>query len=374
MRQLPFLDNLPKKHVIFGLTTVLGICMIGGIVWTKHHHQPLPVAGEAALVRTTTITVANTAPQYTYSGEVRGRYESQLAFQVGGKIIKRHVDLGSVVRAGDALMEIDPKDINQTVQANAAQVSAAQSQLKLAENNLNRYRQLYEQNAISQAQLDQYQTAYDAAVAAVRETSAQYVQGANQLYYSTLYANSAGVISDISAEAGQVVNAGQAVLTVVQDGSREIEISVPENRVEELRQAQLLQVSFWALPGVTVEGKVREVSPIADKTSRTYKVRISLVKPPPEIKLGMTATVAAAAANGQQAAAIPLSAIYQTGNKPNVWVVENNSVILRPVTVGQFGNNQVEILAGLQNGDIVVTAGVHKLREGQKVRAPGDDR
>ncbi|MGL5512069.1 MAG: efflux RND transporter periplasmic adaptor subunit, partial [Sporomusa sp.] len=230
-----------------------------------------------------------------------------------------------------------------------------------------------EQNAISQAQLDQYQTAYDAAIAAVRETSAQYVQGAHQLCYSTLYASSAGVISDISAEAGQVVSAGQAVLTIVQDGSREIEISVPENRVEELRRTQLLQVSFWALPGVTVEGKVREVSPIADKISRTYKVRISLVNPPPEIKLGMTATVAAAAPDGQQAAAIPLSAIYQTDTEPNVWVVENNTVMLRPVTVGQFGNNQVEILAGLQNGDIVVTAGVHKLREGQKVRVPGDN-
>ncbi|MGL5514816.1 MAG: efflux RND transporter periplasmic adaptor subunit, partial [Sporomusa sp.] len=127
--------------------------MIGGVVWTGHH-QPLPVAGKAALVRTTTITVANTASEYTYSGEVRGRYESQLAFQVGGKIIKRHVDLGSVVQVGGALMEIDPKDINQTVHAKAAQVSSAQSQLKLAENNLNRYRQLYEQNAISQAQLD----------------------------------------------------------------------------------------------------------------------------------------------------------------------------------------------------------------------------
>lgn len=372
MRQLPFLNKLSQKHVIYGLATVLGIWMIGGVVWTGHH-QPLPVAGEAALVRTTTITEASTAPEYTYSGEVRGRYESQFAFQVGGKIIKRHVDLGSVVSAGDALMEIDPKDITQTVHANGAQVSAAQSKLKLAENNLNRYRQLYEQNAISQAQLDQYQTAYDAAIAAVRETSAQYVQAANQLYYSTLYATSAGIISDISAEAGQVVSAGQAVLTIVQDGSREIEISVPENRVDELRQAQLLQASFWALPGVTVEGKVREVSPIADKISRTYKVRISLVKPPPEIKLGMTATVAAAAADGQQAAAIPLSAIYQTGNKPNVWVVENNTVFLRSVTVGQFGNNQVEILAGLQNGDIVVTAGVHKLREGQKVRVPGDN-
>ena len=371
MRQLTVLNKILKKQIVYGLAILLVICIFGGMIW-KGQHQAQPVVSEAALVRTTTVGLANAAQEYTYSGEVRGRYESQLAFQVGGKIIKRHVDLGSVVQAGDALMEIDSKDINQTVNANAAQVYSAQSQLKLAENNLNRYRQLYEQNAISQAQLDQYQSAYDAAVAAVRETSAQYVQGANQLGYSTLYATSAGVISDISVETGQVVSAGQAVLTVVRDGSREIEISVPENRVEELRRAQLLQVTFWALPGVTVEGKIREVSPVADKISRTYQVRISLINPSPEIKLGMTATVTAADPGSEQTAAIPLSAIYQTGSTPNVWVVENNTVMLRSVTVGQFGNNQVEILAGLQNGDIVVTAGVHKLREGQKVRVPGD--
>lgn len=243
MRLLKNVNKLPKKQIIYGLAIVLGICIIDGMIW-KEHHQSQPVVSEVTLVRTTTVRLANAAQEYTYSGEVRGRYESQLAFQVGGKIIKRHVDLGSVVQAGDALMEIDPKDINQTVTANAAQVYSAQSQLKLAENNLNRYRQLYAQNAISQAQLDQYQSAYDAAVAAVQQTSAQYMQGANQLGYSTLYANSAGVISAVNAEAGQVVSAGQAVLTLVQDGDREIEISVPENRIEELRRAQLLRVTF----------------------------------------------------------------------------------------------------------------------------------
>jgi len=374
MRQLQFLNKILKKKIIYGSAIVLGICIIGGMIW-KGQHQPKPVADEIALVRTTTVGLTNTAQEYTYSGEVRGRYESQLAFQVGGKIIKRHVDLGSVVQVGDALMEIDPKDINQTVTANAAQVYSAQSQLKLAENNLNRYRQLYEQNAISQAQLDQYQSAYDAAVAAVRQTSAQYVQGTNQLGYSTLSATSAGVISNISVETGQVVSAGQTVLTLVQDGDREIEISVPENRIEELRGAQLLRGTFWAMPGVTVDGKIREISPIADKISRTYKVRISLVNPPSDVKLGMTAAVAATYPGGQQQqiATIPLSAIYQTGSTPNVWVVENNTVSLRSVTVGPFGDNQVEILAGLQNGDVVITAGVHKLQEGQKVRVTGDN-
>lgn len=112
---------------------------------------------------------------------------------------------------------------------------------------------------------------------------------------------------------------------------------------------------------------------MADKISRTYKVRISLVKPPAEVKLGMTAAVAAIHPDSQQIAVIPLSAVYQTGDTPSVWVVQNDTVSLKPITVSQFGDNQVQVLNGLQNGDVVVTAGVHKLREGQKVRVTGDN-
>lgn len=373
MQQLKLLTKMPKKKLYYGLASiVLGICIVSGMMW-KERSQPKPVEDDVALVQTTVIRVSEPAQDYSYSGEVRGRYESQLAFQVGGKIIKRNVDLGSTVNAGDALMEIDAKDIAQTVNANAAQVYSAQSQLKLAENNLNRYRQLYEQNAISQAQLDQYQSAYDAAVAAVQQTSAQYTQGANQLGYSILYANSAGVISGINAETGQIVSAGQSVLTLVQDGEREIEINVPENRIEELRKAEQIQVTFWALPGVAADGKVREISPIANKISRTFKVRISLLNPPAEIKLGMTSTVTVVHSGSKQTASIPLSAIYQTGDTPNVWIVQNDTVTLRPIKVSLFKDNQVEVLEGLQNSDVVVTAGVHKLKEGQKVRTAGDN-
>jgi membrane fusion protein, multidrug efflux system len=308
----------------------------------------------------------------SYSGEVRGRYETQLAFQVTGKIVKRNIDLGSVVKPGDTLMEIDPKDIQQVVNVGSAQVYAAESQLNLAESNLNRYRQLYEQNAISRAQYEQYQNAYVAAAAGVRQASAQYVQGTNQLSYSTLYAESAGVVSSINVEVGQVIGAGQTVITLVRDGEREVEINIPENRIEEVRKAQQIRVTFWALSNVSIEGKLREISPMADKISRTYKVRVSLVNPPQDIKLGMTATVNMANSNNPKTVYIPLSAIYQTSDAPDVWVINNGVVNLKPVKIGAFADGKVQVLDGLQEGEVIVTAGVHKLREGQKVRATGD--
>lgn len=374
-QRLNWMNHLSKRKLYYGFTAILAmICIMGGFLW-KGHHQAKPAVEDVVLIRAMRIGQAEPASNHTYSGEVRGRYESQLAFQVGGKIVKRNVDLGNRVRAGEPLMQLDPKDVQQTVNINTAQIYSAESQLKLAENNMERYRKLYEQNAISRMQYEQYENAYAAAVAALRQASAQYAQGANQLEYTTLYADSAGVIASIDAEAGQVVSAGQSVVTLVRDGELEVEISVPENQIEEVRKTRKINVSFWALPNVMVDGIIREIAPIADKVTRTYKVRISLLKVLPEIKLGMTAAVSMAGDNQLTSIYIPLSAIYQEKDIPAVWVVNEDSVNLRPIQVGTYGDSKIQVLAGLNPGDVVVTAGVHKLREGQKVRiSDGDGR
>lgn len=362
--------NITGRKKWYGLAlTAIILCLAGGMLWQKSHRVTPAAETKIPLVQTLTVGAAGAASLYTYAGEVRGRYESQLSFQVGGKLIKRNVELGSAVQAGELLMQLDPQDFNQMDNSNAAQLAAAQAQLTLAENNLNRYRQLYAQAAVSRAQLDQYQSAYDIARAAVRQTAAQYEQGANKLDYTRLYADQPGVIAAVNAETGQVVSAGQSVLTLVRDGQREIEINIPENRLQEFRDVSPCKATFWALPGVSVDGAIREIAPMANAITRTYKVRVTLVNPPPEVKLGMTAAVTITGA-GQQAAAIaiPRSALYQTGDVPGVWVIKNDTVTWRPVTVGVGNNDTIPVLTGLQPGETIVTAGVHKLREGQKVR------
>ena len=358
-----------KRVKLLVISCFLIVLAGGGWQWYSQTHAKSENQ-HVVLVRTQIVGDRDANQQFTYSGEVHGRVESQLAFQVGGKIVKRNVELGSRVSAGDILLQIDPKDIQQTVNSSTAQVSAAQAQLRLAESNLQRYRQLYEQDAVSRAQYDQYVNAYEAALAASRQASAQYSQGANQLDYSSLRASAAGIVSALNAEAGQVVSAGQPILTLVQDGEREVEINVPENRVEEVRTAQQIKVSFWALPGVVLEGKIREISPIADAATRTYKVRITLMNPPETIKLGMTASaqIDKAGFQSQATVEIPLSAVYQTDGSAGVWVVKNEIVSLKSITVGEFGDAKIQVLSGLTPGETIVTAGVHKLREGQKVR------
>ncbi|WP_027407055.1 efflux RND transporter periplasmic adaptor subunit [Anaerovibrio sp. RM50] len=327
------------------------------------------------LVKTKQVGNGDINVEGTYTGTVRGRYETNMSFQVGGKILSRNVQLGDRVNSGDVLMSIDPRDVVQQSNQGDAQVAAAKTQLDLAQSNLSRYQQLYEKEAIPAMVLDQYQTAYNSALAQYNQAVAAAETGHNALGYTALVAPAAGVISSVTAEAGQVVGAGQTVLTLVQSNELEIEINVPENRLEDVQLGKTAQISFWALKGVTAEGSVREISPIADPVSRTYKVRISIPNPPKGMQLGMTASVKCQESfgNSEGGLVLPLSSIYQVNDTSQVWVVDKSTdtVSLKDIKFEEIGDNSVRVM-GLNVGDIVVTAGVHKLRQGQKVRLMED--
>ena len=326
---------------------------------------------KSPLVRTQTVAAGSAAQAAEYAGSVHGRYEKNMAFQVGGQIVGRDVQLGDRVSAGSVMMRIDPKDVAQKTTAADAQAEAAGAQLALAETNLARYRQLYAEAAIAAAVLDQYQTAYDAALAAYQAAAAQATEAHNALSYTELVADADGVVSGLSAEVGQVVAAGQTVLTFVESGEMEVEIDVPENRLPIIAVGKNVEVSFWAMANTKARGVIREIAPMADPATRTYKVRVSVPNPPAGMALGMTASVnvtgekTGGAAN--TTATLPMSAIYQTGEKPCVWIVKDGKVSLREISVVSFGANEA-VVAGLSAGDVVVTAGVHKLHEGEEVR------
>lgn len=348
---------------------VLCVCLLLAVCAGCGNKEETSAA--AALVKTQQVSFGGAGSQASYAGSVHGRYETNMSFQVGGQILNRNVQLGDRVRAGQTLMVIDAKDVVQKVNQGDAQVESARAQLRLAEANLSRYRALYDEQAVAAATLDQYQTSYDAAMASYQQAVAQAEQGYNSLDYTNLAAGADGVISAVNAEAGQVVAAGQTVLTLVQTDELEVEINVPENHVKDMPVGRNVTVDFWALGNTSVNGVVREVAPMADATARTYKVRISLPQPPDGMQLGMTANVTCSAAgenSPEDYAILPLSAIYQTNGSPQVWVVDtDNTVSLHDVQVSDFGDNKVRV-TGLRDGDIVVTAGVHKLRDGQEVR------
>lgn len=354
-----------NRNMTIGAALLLSAVIFSGCGKEAAPEPKLP------LVRTQTVSVGSAAQSAEYSGSVHGRYEKNMAFQVGGQIIERSVQLGDRVSAGSVMMRIDPKDVAQKTTAADAQAEAAGAQLALAETNLARYRQLYAKAAIAAAVLDQYQTAYDAALAAYQAAAAQATEAHNALSYTELVADADGVVSGLSAEVGQVVAAGQTVLTFVESGEMEVEINVPENRLPIMSVGKNVEVSFWAMGDAKTRGIVREIAPMADPATRTYKVRVSIPNPPAGMALGMTASVNVtgekAGGAATTAAALPLSAIYQTGGKPCVWLVKDGKVTLHEISVESFDANDA-VVRGLSAGDVVVTAGVHKLHEGEEVR------
>lgn len=360
---------IQKKYYLY--TAVVVALALGASGCGKEQAETV----QPQLVKIVTVGEATGSTEGTYSGTVKGRYESNLAFQIGGRITARNVQLGSVVHAGDVLMTINPQDAAQSVNQAQAQVSAAQAQLQLAQANLTRYQQLYAAGAVSAAALDQYQTAYDQAVAQYAQVGALAQAQQNQLSYTQLTADADGVISSVVGEAGQVVSAGQTVLTLVHAGDLEVQINVPENKLADFTVGKEVGVSFWALQNQSVTGVVREVSPMADATSRTYKVCVAIANPPEGMQLGMTASVTNTMTPNSTSGAtyvLPLAAIYQTGDAPKVWVVgKDNTLTLKNVTVAAFGDNTVTV-TGLSQGDKVVTAGVHMLHEGEQVRTERD--
>lgn len=351
--------HLPLNPILVVLvSTVLTAC--------REEHAPAPSVPPTVLVRAA--APADAASATTYAGEVRARHEADLGFRVGGKIASRLVDVGAEVKAGQALARLDPTDLQLNVAAVRAQVGAAESDLALAKAEVDRYKALADRKFVSQAVLDAKTTAYKATAARLDQAKAQLDLSGNQAGYATLASDRPGVVTAVLAEAGQVVAAGQAVVRVARPEEKEILIYVPEGRLAELRGARELAVSLPANPGVALRGAVRELAPAADPATRTYAARIRLLNGDPALRLGMTAQVALATNAAAPGVKVPLSAVVERGQGPEVWAVVQGKAQRRPVKVAEFREDGAVLAEGVAAGEPVVAVGAHKLVAGQAVR------
>ena len=335
--------------------------------------KPVEKVEEVRPVRVMRLAADNVDVAAEFSGEVRARVESRLGFRVGGKIISRKVDVGSVVKRGEVLMQLDPQDL-QLAQAQAnAGLKAAESNRDLAKAEMKRYQELREKNFVSQAVLDSKETAFKAAQASYEQAYAAYRNQSNQAGYTTLVADVDGVVTSVDAEVGQVVGAGNPVVRVAQAGEKEIVIGIPEDKVDTLRRINDVRVRTWARPNESIPGKLRELSPVADPATRTYTAKISIPNAPESVKLGMTAYVTFVAKTSDAMIKLPLNALFQQKSATSVWVVENDKVKLVPVQIAGTTGNDILVANGLSPGQAIVTAGVNLLRDGQKVKILGGE-
>lgn len=322
----------------------------------------------AVLVRTVAAGGGGVAVQ-VYTGEVRARYETDLAFRIGGKVIERRVDVGATVRRGQVLARLDPQDAKLAVAAAAAQVAAAEADAVLARAELERAQGLRAQGFISASALDARKTSLEAAQARLRQARAEAAVSGNQAAYADLAADADGVVTAVAVEVGQVLAAGQSVLRVARPGEREVLVHVPESRLREVAVGAAVHVRSWSAPEREFVGRVREVAPAADAATRTYAVRVAVAQADDALPLGSTASVAVAqAASGQTL--LPLSAVGRIDAQPVVWVVGDDDTV-RPlaVEVEAFREDGVVVRAGLPAQVRIVVAGIHRLVAGETVRA-----
>jgi membrane fusion protein, multidrug efflux system len=343
------------------LAAVLLVLMLAGCT-----EEP-PRPEEARPVRAIVLAAGETGAASEFAGEVRPRYESRLGFRVGGKIAARKVDVGALVKRGQVLMQLDPQDLRLGQAQAQANLRAAETARDLAAADLKRYQELRAQNFVSQAVLDARQAAYRQAQAGAEAARAGAAEQGNQAAYASLVADADGVVTAIDAEAGQVVAAGTPVVRVVRTDEKEVVIGVPEDRVDEVRNAEGVTVRLWAEPGRAIAGRVREIAPAADPATRTYAVKVA-VPADPSIRLGMTAAVQLRLAGAAPRMLVPLTALVQDRGRSAVWVVDKGVAHLVPVQVGEPAGNEIALAGGVREGQTVVTAGVHVLSEGQKVR------
>ena len=350
------------------LALMIGTALLGVSLALSGCGSEKAAAPKAPLVKTMVVGETGQEVKNTFSGTVHGYFESPLAFQVGGRIMQRYVNAGERVSSGQALFKVDSKDAEEQAAAAQSSLNAAEASYKLAQSTLARYEKLHSVNAISDLAIDQTRNQFDLAAAQLQSAQATLARAENNLGFTVLTADRDGIVGTTMYEVGQVVAAGTPVVSIIDDSQLDVHISLTEKQYHQYSVGMPCIVTFWALPGVTVEGKVREVAAAPNTSTGTYDAKVTLVEPPETIAVGMTAEVKFDRAAGEKGVMLPLTAIATQKEKPAVWVVRDNKVYLQSVEVGRYGEDQVEILSGLRDGDKVVTAGSSRLSEGEEVR------
>jgi RND family efflux transporter MFP subunit len=366
--------SLMKRHsrsllavgliVIASAFVVAAVGFPNGSVDTSEDRQPeTPVHS----VRVQEVQGEGAISESSYTGVIRARYESDLAFRVGGKIVSRHVELGERVRAGQPLFKLDPEDFELALKAAEADLAAAEAEVEYATAQDARQQRLLQLNrgATSDAEVEKARAARDMAVGRRDRAVKALALARNRLSYCILAADADGVVTELPGEAGLVVVEGQPVARLARDGGLEAVVSLPENRVEAARTAQA-RVTLWSAPDVSFRAVLREVSPSADPLTRTYQARFALPAAGPGVELGMTATVYLTPADFTPGFVLPLSSLVRQSDRPAVWVVGRKAgrPTLTPVEVREYRQDSVVISAGVKPGDLVVTAGVQKIDSG----------
>lgn len=324
-------------------------------------------------VRAITVHDDRSAQQRTFGGLAKAGVESRLSFRIAGSLDAIPVKVGDVVKAGEVIAQLDPHDFELQVEEAEASLLRAQAQEHQAVAQYNRISDLYETESSSRSELDAARAQAVSGKAASDAIQKKLELARLQLSYASLRAPQNGEIATVDVEVNENVAAGQPVIRLHSGDTIDVVVSIPEKLISRVHEGDVVNVRFDAKPNVIFPAAVTEVS-ISRQIAPAYPVTVQLLRQAPDIRSGMSAEVQFNFADDVAKASIviPPIAVFEQQGQEYVYVVTGASsdvgqVQRRAVRVHGLNNEGVRIAEGLQDGDVVVTAGSRFLTEGQKV-------
>jgi len=302
---------------------------------------------------------------FKQTGEIRPHDEVILGARIDGRLLTRSVEVADHVVTGQVLATQESDIYRNQRDSARADLDSALATEHLAVLNLKRMTQLMPSGAIARAQWDSARSDLQRALSRRRSSEAALKTALEELSRTRLTSPVAGVVTQVSAQPGQVLNAGQTVVTLAIGTARDAVIDVADPQVFS-GNSSTVSVSLISDPSVSVSGTLRDISPQADPQTRTWRVRITLNNPSYAMALGASVQVILSG-TGSAMMPLPATALTWMNGKPAVFVVDRDQLQLRSVTLGGYSATTILVTDGVEPGDQVVTGGVSKLRAGEKV-------
>lgn len=311
----------------------------------------------------------------TFSGSAKSGVESNLSFKVAGTINLIPVKVGDRVNKGQLIARLDPEDYQLATQQADAALAQAIAQQQKARADYERVRRLYENKNAAKSDLDAARASHESTKASVESAQKKLELARLQFSYTRLKAPSKGAIASVYLEVNENVQQGQTVVMMTAGAQIEVQLAIPEMLISQVKQGSSVTVKFDALPGKTYQATVREVGVAATEFATTYPVTARLTDADSSVRSGMAAEVSFEFGSGAEndRITVPSFAVAEDRDGRFVYVVEPVSgdtakVSRIGVKIGDLTSAGIEILSGLSDGDLVVTAGVSKIEDGQLVK------
>lgn len=332
------------------------------------------VAPEIRPVRALKVQRSDAGIPVSLTGRIAAEDEVSLAFRISGRMIKMDVNVGDRLTPGQVVARLDSVNEENSLRTARANLTAAQGQLTQARNHFERQDTLLKQGWTTRVNHDQAVQSLQTAESQTEAAEAQLKTAQDLVGFTELIADAPGVVTAIGPRAGEVVQVGQMIARVARKDGRDAVFDVPAQLIRAAPSDPIVTVSLSDDSKVTAQGRVREVAPQANPVTRTFEVKVGLTDPPEAMRLGAT-VIGRMELPAVSVFEIPASALTRSNQQPSVWVVDpkKNTVSLRHVDVVRFDQNQVSVGYGLENGDVIVTAGVQALHPGQQVRLLGSN-